>query len=85
MKTISISEAESIVMEALWKKHPLSAEEVFAAVLDQQEWQEATVKTFARQGSRIILTPANATMAPMDFDPSDVTIYGKVVTVLRKL
>lgn len=45
MKTISISEAESIVMEALWKKHPLSAEEVFAAVLDQQEWQEATVKT----------------------------------------
>jgi repressor LexA len=47
--------------------------------------EEATVKTFARQGSRIILTPANATMAPMDFDPSDVTIYGKVVTVLRKL
>ncbi|MFZ6718882.1 BlaI/MecI/CopY family transcriptional regulator [Undibacterium sp. Ji49W] len=45
MKTISISEAESVVMEALWKKHPLSAEEVFAAVLDQQEWQEATVKT----------------------------------------
>ncbi|WP_222619314.1 BlaI/MecI/CopY family transcriptional regulator [Undibacterium hunanense] len=45
MKTIAISEAESVVMEALWKKHPLSAEEVFAAVLDQQEWQEATVKT----------------------------------------
>ncbi len=45
MKTITISEAESIVMEALWKKQPLSADEVFAAVLDQQEWQEATVKT----------------------------------------
>ncbi|MBC3917915.1 BlaI/MecI/CopY family transcriptional regulator [Undibacterium sp. CY18W] len=42
---MAISEAESVVMEALWKKHPLSAEEVFAAVLDQQEWQEATVKT----------------------------------------
>lgn len=39
-----ISEAESIVMEALWRHSPLSAEEVAAAVA-AQGWQEATVKT----------------------------------------
>lgn len=39
-----ISEAESIVMEALWRHSPLSAEEVAAAVATQG-WQEATVKT----------------------------------------
>jgi BlaI family transcriptional regulator, penicillinase repressor len=39
-----ISEAESIVMEALWRHSPLSAEEVAAAVA-AQDWQEATVKT----------------------------------------
>lgn len=45
MKPIAISEAESIVMQILWDKHPLSADEVIAALLNQQDWQEATVKT----------------------------------------
>jgi BlaI family penicillinase repressor len=40
-----ISEAESIVMQALWKRSPSSADEVFAAVGAAHEWQEATVKT----------------------------------------
>jgi BlaI family transcriptional regulator, penicillinase repressor len=40
-----ITEAESVVMEALWaQKRPLAAEEVAAAVANQG-WQEATVKT----------------------------------------
>lgn len=46
---------------------------------------EATVKTFARQGSRIVLRPANARFEPMIFDADDVRIFGKVVTVLRRL
>jgi repressor LexA len=46
---------------------------------------EATVKTFSRKGSKVVLLPANPTMRPMEFDPADVTIFGKVVTVLRKL
>jgi repressor LexA len=46
---------------------------------------EATVKTFARRRGRVVLTPANAAMEPMELDPADVTIYGKVVTVLRRL
>ena len=46
---------------------------------------EATVKTYGRRGARIVLTPANAAMEPMVFDPSEVQLYGKVVTVLRRL
>ncbi|MGB7051241.1 MAG: transcriptional repressor LexA [Acidimicrobiales bacterium] len=46
---------------------------------------EATVKTFSRRGGQVILTPANERLSPMVFDPADVVVYGKVVTVLRRL
>lgn len=46
---------------------------------------EATVKTYGRKGAKIVLNPANSTMGPMVFDPADVHLYGKVVTVLRRL
>ena len=46
---------------------------------------EATVKTYGRKGAKVVLNPANPTMGPMVFDPADVRIYGKVVTVLRRL
>ena len=46
---------------------------------------EATVKTFTKQGGRIVLVPANERLAPIDLDPSEVQIFGKVVTVLRRL
>jgi repressor LexA len=46
---------------------------------------EATVKQYGRRGGRVVLTPANARLSPMEFEPSDVTIYGKVVTVIRRL
>jgi repressor LexA len=47
---------------------------------------EATVKTFSRRGGQVVLTPANAAYEPMVFDGGDeVTIFGKVVTVVRQL
>jgi repressor LexA len=46
---------------------------------------EATVKRFSRRGGLIVLIPANERLSPMEFDPDEVTIYGKVVTVLRRL
>jgi repressor LexA len=46
---------------------------------------EATIKTFSRQDDQIVLLPANQQMSPMVFPASDVEIYGKVVTVLRRL
>ncbi|WP_363798675.1 BlaI/MecI/CopY family transcriptional regulator [Lysobacter firmicutimachus] len=42
---MQISDAESVVMDVLWQRHPLSAEEVVAALAGAQSWQEATVKT----------------------------------------
>lgn len=42
---MQISEAESVVMEVLWRTHPLAAEAVVAALGDAQQWQEATIKT----------------------------------------
>jgi repressor LexA len=47
--------------------------------------EEATVKLFSRRDGVVVLTPANDSLSPMEFDPSEVTIYGKVVTVLRRL
>src|SRR5688572_32193563 len=43
--TMRISGAESQVMEALWRRAPLSAEEIFAEVGHAQGWAEATLKT----------------------------------------
>jgi repressor LexA len=47
--------------------------------------EEATVKTFLRKRNKIVLRPANETMEDLVFDPSDVKIYGKVVTLLRRI
>lgn len=47
--------------------------------------EEGTVKTFTRKGNKIVLLPANARLEPMEFDAADVTVYGKVVTVVRRL
>ncbi len=44
-KSMSISDAESVVMDVLWRKHPLTAEEVVAILAKSTDWQEPTVKT----------------------------------------
>jgi len=46
---------------------------------------EATIKTFRQSGAKITLTPANASMKPMVFDADEVNVFGKLVTVLRRL
>jgi predicted transcriptional regulator len=40
-----ISEAESVVMEVLWCTHPMTTEEVVAALKARQSWQAPTIKT----------------------------------------
>lgn len=67
---MAISEAESVVMQVLWKRSPLAADEVFAALAGRQDWQEATVKTLLnrllkkgalvaeREGRRYLYAPA---------------------------
>lgn len=42
---MSISDAEAVVMDVLWRRHPASAEDVVAALAGRAEWAEPTVKT----------------------------------------
>ena len=44
---------------------------------------EATVKRYFPQGSRVVLKPENDTMSPLEFDADEVVIYGRVISVLR--
>lgn len=68
-RTTSISEAESVIMQALWARSPLTAEEVVVALANVTDWEETTVKTFlnrllrkgairaSKQGRRYLYTP----------------------------
>lgn len=47
--------------------------------------EEATVKTLRRRDGKVVLVPANERLSEMVFDPGDVTLFGRVVTVMRKL
>ena len=45
-KPVAISEAESHVMDVLWRAAtPIYADDVIAALVSEQSWQEATIKT----------------------------------------
>jgi BlaI family penicillinase repressor len=44
-KKIQISAAESQVMEALWRKAPLTPEEIIAATAKANDWGQGTVRT----------------------------------------
>jgi repressor LexA len=47
--------------------------------------EEATVKTFQRRRGKIVLQPSNPRMDELVFEPSEISIYGKVVSLLRRL
>lgn len=44
---------------------------------------EATVKRYFPQGARVVLKPENTSMEPMEFDANEVTLFGRVISVLR--
>lgn len=46
---------------------------------------EASVKTYLRRRGKVVLRPANPALDDMEFDPEDVRIYGKVVSLLRRI
>lgn len=64
-----ISEAEAVVMQVLWERHPLGADEVMAALAEHSDWAEPTIKTLlnrllnkgaiqaVRQGRRYLYSP----------------------------
>lgn len=67
--SIPISDAEALVMQVLWERHPLGAEDVFAALAERSDWAEPTVKTLlnrllnkgaieaVKQGRRYLYSP----------------------------
>jgi repressor LexA len=61
--------------------HAINGEVVVAGI----PGEEATVKTYQRKGNKVTLVPANSRLQPMVFDASDVRLYGRVVTVMRRL
>jgi len=44
-RSLQISEAESVVMDVLWQRHPLGADDVVGALAESRHWQEPTIKT----------------------------------------
>ena len=42
---MSVSSAEHVVMKALWRRQPRSADEIVAEVGKDQDWADATVRT----------------------------------------
>jgi len=46
---------------------------------------EATVKTFRKRRGKVVLVPANPAYSEIELAAGKVVIYGKVVTVLRRL
>jgi BlaI family transcriptional regulator, penicillinase repressor len=49
LEAIAVSDAESAVMEVLWRRSPLAADEIVAALASERDWQEPTVKTLVNR------------------------------------
>lgn len=49
--------------------------------------EEATVKTYSltARHDKVVLVPSNTALSPITYDPEDVHIFGKVVTVMRRI
>jgi len=64
-----ITEAESVIMDVLWRRSPLPMEEVQAALQGKQDWQPGTIKALLnrllgkqaicadKQGRRYLYSP----------------------------
>jgi predicted transcriptional regulator len=79
-----VSTAESVIMEALWRRHPQTAEDIVAEVASDQGWTEATVKTLLnrlltkqaigaeRDGRRYLYSPKLARADYVDEESSNL-------------
>ena len=48
-KIPKISEAEWVVMEVVWRKHPVTALEVVQQLTSHTQWQDQTIRTMLRR------------------------------------
>jgi repressor LexA len=80
MKDAGVLDGDMVVVR---KQETAENGEMVAAMLVDGSEGEATVKTWSRQGDRVLLLPANDAYEPID--GTNAVILGKVVTVLRKV
>ncbi len=73
-----ICDGDLVVIEG--RQEARNGETVVALV----EGADATLKRFYRDGPRVRLVPANASMAPMDYPAQDVEIRGVVRGLIRQ-
>jgi BlaI family penicillinase repressor len=48
-QTPKISEAEWVVMEVVWRQHPVTALEVVQQLSSHKQWQDQTIRTMLRR------------------------------------
>ena len=75
-----VNDGDMVIMEAASTARD---GEMVAAWLKRE--QEATLKKFYREGSRVRLQPANETMQPIYTEADNVEIQGKVIAAIRAL
>ena len=66
-------------------KHQPTVENGEMAAVWLKNGEGTTLKYFHHEGDRIRLEPANRTMKPFYYHPSDVEVQGKVLTVIRQV
>ena len=67
---------------ALIRKSQVAREgEIVVALVDRNE---ATLKTFRREGKMVRLDPANAAYDPQYYRPDEVEVQGKLAGLLRR-
>ncbi len=77
MKGAGIMEGDIVVVRP--GVEPRQGDIVVALIED-----EATVKRFYRRAGKVILKPENPDMEPVELDPRDVRILGRVVGLIRR-
>lgn len=73
-----INDGDIVVMEAA---NSVTDGEMAAVWLKREE--ETTLKKFYREGRRVRLQPANATMQPIYTEAENVEVQGRVLSTIR--
>jgi repressor LexA len=61
------------------RQHTAENGEIVVAMVDES----ATVKRFFRRKGQIVLHPENEALSDMIFEPNEVSIFGKVIGLMR--
>ncbi len=81
MKDAYIADGDMVLMEPIENSNSLRNGTIVSAMVPGSG---TTLKYFYRRNNRIILEAANANYEPLDLDPNNVSIQGKLLAIWRK-